>query len=191
VKRLEKEYVGIEHQVKTLERELRGIDDAGVRAKLGHIEAELNTIRGKTLPGISTTADNAYADVNDLAGWLGLRFPLTNTFTFAGAVAVALGALGLGGLSCSNFKNLFSRFGCGLGTLLNDLLGIMIAGLALESVCEFLPLLEDAFGAVAGPLVNVLNDVPLGACEQVPASWAQFNVPAGPLPPAQTLGLLP
>jgi hypothetical protein len=187
VKRLEKEYHGIDVRVKELEQDLRGIDETGLAKELNTIKTQVDTIRGKTLPGISTTADTAYSDVNTLAGWLGLSFPLVSTWTFANAVTLALGSLGLGNLSCGNFKSLLSKWACGLGTLLDDLLGIMIAGLALEAVCEFLPLLEDAFGAVAGPIVNLLNDVPLGACETPPAGWAQLSVSNGPLPPQQTL----
>jgi hypothetical protein len=191
VKRLEKEYHGIEARIKTLEREYKGIDETGVRTKLNHINAELETLRKTTIPGIRTTADNAYSDINTLEGWLGISIPRISTTTFASVVAVALGTLGLGGLRCNNFRNLLSKFGCGLGTLLNDLLGLMVSLIALEAVCEFLPLIEGAFGLVIGPMVHLLNEVPLGKCEQVPSGWAQMNVPAGPLPPQQNLGTLP
>ena len=110
---------------------------------------------------------------------------------FAGAVAVALGRLGLGALRCSNFTNLLSRFGCGLGSLLDGLLGLVISGLVLTNICDMLGLLETAYGDVAGPLISFLTEIPLGGCEVPPKSWAQLAVAAGPLPPPQTLGALP
>jgi hypothetical protein len=190
-KQIEKQYKGIEAQIKKLEKEYHGIDEVGIRHKLNAINAELETLRKVTLPGLTTTADNAFADINTLEGWLGISIPRISTTTFASVVAVALGTLGLGGLRCNNFRNLLSKFGCGLGTLLNDLLGLMVSLIALEAVCEFLPLIEGAFGLVIGPMVHLLNEVPLGKCEQVPASWSQLNVAAGPVPPPQNLGTLP
>jgi hypothetical protein len=191
VKRLEKEYHGIEARIKTLEREYKGIDETGVRTKLNHINAELETLRKTTIPGIRTTADNAYSDINTLEGWLGISIPRIGATTFASVVAVALGTLGLGGLRCNNFRNLLSKFGCGLGTLLNDLLGLMASLIALEAVCEFLPVIEGAFGLVIGPMVHLLNEVPLGKCEQPDPKWATLSVANGPLPPPQNLGTLP
>ena len=111
----------------------------------------------------------------------------------AAVIAAAIAALGLPNLDflrCPSFGRLWSKWGCGLGTLLDDLLGLALAAIALEGVCEFLPLLEDAFGTVVGPAVHLLNEVPLGKCEQVPGDWATLNVAAGPLPPPQTLGTL-
>ena len=48
------------------------------------------------------------------------------TGVFAGAVAVALGRMGLGGLRCKNFTNLLRNYGCGLGTLLGRLLPLAV-----------------------------------------------------------------
>lgn len=110
------------------------------------------------------------------------------------AIATAIAALGLEGLNllkCSEAGNLFKRRGCGLWTLLDGLLGVVISTLALENTCTLLPLLEASFGEVVGPVIHLLTEVPLGGCEEPPGSWAQLSVPAGPLPPRQTLGALP
>lgn len=119
-----------------------------------------------------------------------LRHRVSNKAILA-AVGAAIGTAALDALRCINFGNLFKRHGCNLWKYLEDLIGLGIAALALESVCEFLPLIEAAFGAIIGPMVHLLNEVPLGACEKEPKGWAQLSVSAGPLPPAQTLGPFP
>jgi hypothetical protein len=113
---------------------------------------------------------------------------LVSKKAIAAAVAAALAGAGLEALRCIDFGNLFKKRGCGLWRLLDDLLGLVASTLLLTDVCSFLPLLEAAFGEVAGPLIHLLNEVPLGGCEKPPGIWPQLNVAAGPLPPAQTLG---
>ncbi|HJR00129.1 MAG TPA: hypothetical protein VKA83_00735, partial [Methylomirabilota bacterium] len=58
----------------------------------------------------------------DLWKWIRTHPLSATTGVFAGAVAIALGRLGLGGLRCRNFTNLLKREGCGFGTLLGRLL---------------------------------------------------------------------
>lgn len=163
----------------------------GVIERLKILANSLAHIEHIVIPDIRAIAVGAVADVQALRQWIALHFPAVGTEAFAGAVAVALGALGLGGLRCNNFKNLLGKYACGLGTILDDLIGLALSVLALESVCAFLPLLEDAFGAIVGPMVHLLNNVPLGACEHPPDGWAQLSVAAGPQPPPQTLGTFP
>jgi hypothetical protein len=201
---LERAWHGIEHGVNSLERwairqEHRihkiehdiahGIgEDLLPRTKA--LEREVGRIDHTLIPDLTATIKAVKGDVSALRKWITANVPLVGTSVFAGAVAIALADLGLSGLRCSNFTRLLRKFGCGLGSLLDDLLGLVVAGIALEGVCEFLPLIEAAFGAIAGPLVHVLNEVPLGACETPPKDWAHLRVAAGPLPPAQTLGPL-
>lgn len=188
IKTLEREYHGIEHRVKTLERAVGGGIGADVLPRIKTLEREVAHVEGKVIPAVEGAETALQHDVTALGEYIRSNFLSSATDAVTAAVAVALGALGLGGLRCNNFKSLLGKYACGLGSLLDDLLGIMIAGLALESVCEFLPLLENAFGLVIGPMVNLLNDVPLGACEKQPASWVNPSVTVGPTPPAQTLG---
>lgn len=190
IKSLEREYRGIEGQVKTLERDYSHGIGHDVLPRLKTLEREAARIENVQLPAAIAAQRQADSAISNLYDWAKGKASLIGVGTFSFAVAVALDALGLAALKCTNFKNLLGRFGCGLGTLLNDLLGLAIAGIALESVCEFLPEVEAAFGAVAGPMVHILNEVPLGACETVPDGWATLTVKRGPLPPRQTLGRL-
>lgn len=54
-----------------------------------------------------------------------------------GAVAVALGRLGLGWLRCSSFKSLGRKIGCGGFAALDDLLFGAVTALAVTDICEF------------------------------------------------------
>jgi hypothetical protein len=86
--------------------------------------------RNKALERGQTRTNDAVRSLEDGAidtfRWIRTH-PLTaTTGVFAGAVAVALGRLGLGGLRCNNFKNLLKHYGCGLGTLLGRLLPLAI-----------------------------------------------------------------
>jgi len=191
VKTLEREYHGIEHQIKQLEREFHGIDETGIRQKLNQLDRRIEQVQHDTIPALRDRVAADEGAFTGLESWLGIKSGVDyKTWTIALATTL-LGAVGLGNLRCSNFTRLLGKYTCGLGTLLDDLLGLAIAGIALEAVCDFLPLVEDAFGLIIGPMVHILNEVPLGGCETPPAGWAQFNVTPGPRPPQQTLGTFP
>lgn len=191
VKTLKKEYYGIERQIRQIKREIhRGIGH-DIRVRLNNLEGEITGIEQQTIPAIQAKVGANAGAIANVESWLGIKSGV-NYRTWVKAFALAaLGAIGLGGLNCLNFRNLLGKYGCGLGSLLDALLGLVISALALENVCRLLPVLETAFGDVVGPIVHLLTEVPLGACEQPPSGWAQLNVAMGPLPPPQTLGTLP
>lgn len=191
VKTLEREYHGIEHRVRTLEREIGAGIGHDVIPRLHILEKEWGRFRNKTLPAIE---GDIAAIPQDIADWVeGIPTDITKVDgkAFAGAVAAALGALGLGALNCLTNRNFLSKWACGLGGLLDAIIGLMISALALESVCATLPILETAFGDVVGPITHLLTEVPLGGCETPPTGWASLSVKMGPVPPPQTLGSLP
>jgi hypothetical protein len=159
--------------------------------RLAAAEGELSHIEDRVIPGIRSIAQGAEADVTALQKWISDNALVAGTTAVVGAVAWALGRLGLGNLTCPSFGKFLSKWGCGLGGLLDGLLGLVISALALENVCTLLPVLETAFGDVVGPVIHLLTEVPLGGCETPPKGWAALSVAAGPLPPAQTLGALP
>jgi hypothetical protein len=151
-----------------------------VKAVAGTLAHELPAVRGLE---------------RDFTGLKKRLHSLEKTLSPAALVAL-IGAtifqtFGLEWLRCKSNPFHGNKNACGLWGDLSGLLGLFAAALALESVCEFLGLLEDAFGAVVGPIVHLLNEVPLGACEQVPDEWAALSVKAGPLPPRQSLGAYP
>ena len=191
VKTLERDFKGIEHDVRTIEKSLAHGIGNDVLPRLRTLEREVGKVENVVIPGIRGIANTAENEVTALRKWITANMPLASTLTFAGAVAWALGSLGLGALRCRGFTNLLGKWGCGLGGLLDALLGLAISALALESVCATLPILETAFGDVVGPITHLLTEVPLGGCETPPAGWASLSVKMGPVPPPQTLGALP
>lgn len=191
VKSLVKEWHGIERRVKTLEHEIAAGIGNDVRVGLKATEKELGLVTSDVIPAIQAAEAQSEAAISNLYEWAKGKASLLGIGTFSVAVAAALTALGLGGLMCRNFGNLLSKWGCGLGAVLDGLLGLVVSGLILTNICDMLGLLEVAYGDVAGPLISFLTEVPLGGCEVPPASWSQLNVAAGPLPPRQTLGALP
>lgn len=95
--------------------------------------------------------------------------PLTGvTAAFAGAVAIALSRLGLGNLRCSNFTNMLGKWGCGLGTLLDRLLGLAV-------------FLTIAFDFKA--FVQAAQFVASGIGQSVAAIEGVFQLSLPPLPP--------
>lgn len=94
------------------------------------------------------------------------------TTAFAGAVAVALGRMGLGGLRCKNFTNLLRNYGCGLGTLLARLLPLAVL---LTLAFDFQDFCKAA------------NIVATGIGDAVAGIEGQFNVSLPPLPPPNSV----
>jgi hypothetical protein len=195
VHKIEKE---VEHVVKPavervtkIERVTKHIYVHEVYPKVRVIEHRVENMLRHDLKRLRADSENAIRKAEKAEKLAEKAEHVVATKAFEAAVAASLAKLGLDALRCSNLGNLFKSKGCSLWGDLENLLGLAAAALALESVCDFLPLVEDAFGAVIGPVVALLNQVPLGSCEQVPKGWASLNVAAGPLPPAQTLGPFP
>lgn len=182
---------GLYARVLNLEHRLQHQVTAGVLPRLGRLEREYDHIIDKDIAGLRARTKKAEDSLDSVWKYVRTHPWTVVTDAFVGAVAVALGRLGLGNLRCPAFGSLLGKWGCGLGGLLDDLLSIVVSALILENVCAVLPLLEDAFGGVVGPVTHILTEVPLGGCETPPKSWAQLHVAAGPLPPRQTLGALP
>ena len=191
LKAVTRELGRLERQERHLERDLRQGIGEDVLPRIKTLDREIHKIRTQTIPAIKAADAQAESAISNLYEWAKGKASLLGVGTFAFAVAAVLDTLGLGGIRCPSFGNLFNKRGCGLWNLLDDLLGVVVSALALEHVCDFLGILEDAFGAVVGPVTHLLTEVPLGGCEKPPDSWPQLSVAAGPLPPLQTLGTFP
>lgn len=157
IKRLEKEYHGIEHRVKSLERAIAKGIGHDLRIRVAGLEEELGRVEGKTIPAIRSRVASVEHDIGSLRKWVTDNVPLIGTTAFAGAVAWALSNLGLGWLRCSSnpFNN--NKKACALWGDLDELLGLAVLtvgalefetlvraaqGLTEEAVQDF----EDVFG---------------------------------------------
>lgn len=162
-----------------------------VLPRIGRLEREYDRIIDRDIAGLRSRTKTVEKSLENVWEYVRSHPWTVVTDAFVGAVAVALTRLDLGWIRCPSMGKLFGKWGCGIGSLLDDLLSIAVSALILENVCAVLPVLEDAFGGVVGPVTHILTEVPLGGCETPPKSWAQLHVAAGPLPPRQTLGALP
>lgn len=133
---LEREYHGIEHRVKVIERELgHGIGN-DVRTAVHDLEGEVGHIERKVIPGLRHGIATAEAELSDLERWLGVTSAIKFADWAAGLVLTALASLGFGFLRCSAWRGLGSRLTCGMGQLLLDLLEGAIAVMVVEDICS-------------------------------------------------------
>lgn len=134
VTRLNREYVGIEHGIKTIEHELaKGIgEDLIPRVK--HLERKLAHIENKTIPAIEGVAGQAEADAQTALGKINAIPWNVNWKTWADAITAGLSLVGLHWLFCR--LNPFNRNDNACGQLgdLADLLGLIVA---VEAALDF------------------------------------------------------
>jgi hypothetical protein len=120
--------------------------------------------------------------------WIRAHPTAAASTAFAGAVAIALQALGLSWTRCNNARSFWRNHTCSAWDDIGKILGLLIDTALLTNICDILPPLEEGFGAVEGEIVRLLTVVPLGDCEQLPKGWATLDVTNAPLPPTQALG---
>lgn len=138
---IERELHGIEHGIKTLERELgKGIGE-DVLPRLNSLDRELAKLRNKVIPGVKDIAEGAETDAQAALGKIeAIPYP-TSAKSWGEAIAAGLTALGLGWLSCRS--NPFNRNPNACGALgdLGDLLGLIVA---IEAALDFDALVHEA-----------------------------------------------
>lgn len=157
IKRLEREYRGIEAQVKTLERDLsHGIGD-DVLPRIKTLEREAAHIENVELPAAIAAQRQADSAISDLYEWAKGKAALVGVGTFALAVGVALDTLGLGNLRCPAFLRNLNRRGCNMWSGVEEMLGLFVDLFIVTDLCEVIPLLETAYEEVAAPAVGLLT----------------------------------
>jgi hypothetical protein len=188
---LEREYKGIEHRVKTIERELGAGIGNDVRTRVTELEHEFGHLERKVIPGLRQGIQAAEGEVTDLERWLGVKAGLSNLDWAKGLVLAALGALGLSGFTCSLFQSLFGKRGCGLWSGLDDLLGLFLDAVLFVDLCALLPELESLFAAFEAPLVEVIATAADAACAQPASGWVELAAPPLVLPQVYYAGPVP
>jgi DNA-binding transcriptional MerR regulator len=164
VKTLERELHGIEEGVRDLQQEIgRGIGH-DLRIQVGQLETELGTITSTTIPAIQAAESDAASAISNLYDWAKGKAALLGVGTISAAVATALGVLGLGQLTCPGFlKNLGHR-GCGLWNDLESVLGLLADVLIIASICDVLPWLTEGVDTLGIGLVEGIHAAGLSAC---------------------------
>lgn len=189
--KLERQFHGIEHRVKTIEREIGKGIGADVLPRIKTLEHELTGIRKRVIPGLRHGIDVAEGEVTDLERWLGVKAGLSNLQWAEALVATALGALGLGWLRCATLSNLFGKRGCALWQGLDDLLGLLLDAVLVVDLCNLLPELETLFAEFEAPLVGLIASAADAACAHPPAGWVELAAPPLSLPAVYYTGPVP
>lgn len=166
-----------------------GVVEKWIGSTGGTIAGEINSVIEPDIAALKQRAtaieNQAIRVYQDAAG----VWHVVNTDAMAAAVAVALTALGLGGLNCGTLGSALGSRGCGLWSGLDDLLGLIIDALILTDICEVLPLLESAASDIAVPAVSLLTNA-IDALPCVSGSEPPpLNVPKLYLDPAPALSL--
>lgn len=182
VKTLEKEYHGIEHRVKTLERDIAKGIGHDLRIQVAGIEQDITKLENKVIPNIRADVATAEGDVTALRKWITANFPAVGTDAFVGAIAAALSLLGLGGLRCNSLLNSLKNRGCGLWNGLEDLLGLFVDAFALTHLCDLPKWINEILGPFEGELVNLISSAANAVCAQPPSGWAELPAPPLSLP---------
>lgn len=164
VRTLTREYHGLERQVHQLEHDLAKGIGADVLPQIRSLDHELHKVTTQVIPAIESGVATAEHDVTALGEYVRANYLSNATDVIAAAVAVALGALGLGGLRCNSLLNSLKNRGCGLWSGLEDLLGLLVDVSLFASVCEVLDFLSPFVSEVAAPAVTELTAAGAGLC---------------------------
>jgi hypothetical protein len=107
IKRLEREFKGIDAKVREIERDIsKGIGN-DIRLHIKALEQELTKIEDQTIPAINSRVGTLDGAIGTVEGWLDLPTDLTKGQWEAGIVGAGLAALGLAGLTsgCNPLTN--------------------------------------------------------------------------------------
>lgn len=154
IKRLEKEYHGIDEQLKQLDETLAKLHFKGIDATISNLRGEIATVEGQTIPAINARVGTLDGALGDIESVLNLPTTLPQAQWLAGFATLALASVGLGGLNCNSnpFRN--NNNACGLWGDLSSLLALAAAlGFAydLQAIVQFME-------SVVGDVETLIND---------------------------------
>lgn len=155
VKTLEKEWHGIEHRVKTLERRIAHGIGHDLRIHIKALERWEDVAKGELAAAEKAFTQTIPAEIANLKQWLGIK-PGTRYLDWVAALGLAaLASLGLDFLKCDNAKSMSRNRGCSTWSALDDLLGLVALGIV---AAEFETLIHEAQELTEGA-VTVFDDV--------------------------------
>ena len=164
VKTLERELHGIDRKLKTLERDVSHGIGHDVLPRLKTLDREVAKINDTTIPAIQQSESDAASAISNLYDWAKGKASLLGVGTFALAVSVALDSLGLGGLRCPSLLSSLKNRGCGLWNGLEDVLGLLFDVTIFASICDVLPWITTGVDDIGLGLVASIHATGLTAC---------------------------
>lgn len=167
-----------------LEQRVQHAIAADVLPRLRVIERAAERTIPKDIAGLRTRTKTIEGEL--ARAWKAIRkgeAALVGT-AFVGAIALALGKLGMGWLRCNAAQSFGKKRGCGLWNDLEGILGLLADAVLLTNICTVIPWLEEAFSTVAAPLVSTLAKAGAGLCKVGSRAPAPLVVPQLSLPAA-------
>ena len=159
IKRLEKEYHGIDVQLRHLEKEFHGIDETGLRKQIHSLDKEIGRIETQTIPAIKQADTDAASAISNLYEWVKGKAAILGVGTFSTAVAAAIGIEVFNWLRCNSASNLAKKYKCGFWKWIEDALAL-IATLALGAFSVLKPqVLAEAAVAAVDEIEPILAEI--------------------------------
>jgi len=155
VKVLQREFHGIEHRVKTLERKIgKGIGH-DLRIHIKALEKWEEAAKAQLAADAKAIATTIPATITDLKNFLGIRKGISYLEWAAGIALAAIGVDALASIRCDEFGRNFRNRGCSQWGALDDLLGLLALGIL---AADFETLVHEAQDLTEGA-ITVFDDV--------------------------------
>lgn len=185
VKTLEREYNGIEHQIRDLQREVgKGIGN-DIRLHIKALEREAANIQTQINDVVVPHENTLTGEIGNILDWAGGKASLLGIGSFAFAIASALGLNSLGGFLCNEFRNILGRGCSNLWGGLESLLSLFIDVLVLTDLCKIIPEAVTFFGLIEGEITGLISQAAQSVCASFNPNWTTPDVAPGPTPPPQ------
>jgi hypothetical protein len=164
VRTLEREWRGIEHKVKRLERDVTKGIGHDLHIGLRDLRKEVKGLEHTVTTDIPNAIDYAEGQTTALGRFIGAIPGVSYVEWAAGIVAAALGLDLLNSLRCPSLLKSAKNRGCGLWNGLEDMLGLLVDVALIASICDVLPWLTKGVDEVGLGMVEAIHAAGLSAC---------------------------
>lgn len=159
LKAVTRELNHLERRERALRRELdKGIGE-DVLPRIKSLDREIHKIRTQTIPAIRAQDAANTSEIGHIWDWVRGKASVIGVGTFATAVTAVLATLGLDWLACRGRDNVNGKSGCGLWNEIEQVLGLMAAGLVLA---DFETLVREAQGLEDDALTLIRDAFKIG-----------------------------
>jgi hypothetical protein len=188
---LEREFVGIEHRVKVIEREIGAGIGNDVRTSVDHLLKWEKAAKAQLKADAQAIGRAVPVDLADAERFLGIKPGIKWLEWATGIVAGVFSLEAINLLRCTFLRNLWNNRGCGLWQGLEDILGLLFDAVLFADLCNMLPELVSLFGDFEAPLVDLIASAADAACAHPPQGWVELSAPPLSLPTVYYTGPVP
>lgn len=170
------------HRVKAIEHDLTHGIGNDVLPRIKALDKRVAHLADDVIPAVEGANEALAKDITALGDYIRSNFLSSATDAVTAAVAVALSALGLGGLRCSSLLNSLSNRGCGLWNGLEDLLGLLFDAVIFLDLCHVIPEATTLFAEFEAPLTDLISSAANAACATQTDAGGKLPTPTLYLP---------